>query len=301
MKNSLKQFGKRLAILLVLLIILDVITGKLLTPLYLNQQSGSAFKTVYAVEKCREPLVILGSSRAYHHYRTTVLEKRLGMEGYNLGRDGAGILYDYAIYNTICTRAIPKYLILDINMEEFVSPSVTYELLYQLLPHYNKNDYIKEVVNKRSRFECIKAQSSLYRYNSQLFYMLVYNYKSGEEEKGYLPLFGKMHDPADLPAEPEVQLDSVLVRYFEKLIQQAQANKTKVFVFISPTFNSYKTDSKSALVTKAICRKYHVPFQSFVQDSLYRKHPEYFNDYSHLNIQGATLYSNRVADAILLK
>lgn len=299
MNKSVIKFGKRLGILIILLIIMDMMVGKILKPLYLSQKSGSAFKTVYAIENANEPLIILGSSRVYHHYRTQVLEQKLGIKGFNLGRDGAGILYDYAVYNTVCTRSIPKYMILDINMGEFEKPSVTYELLYQLLPHYDKNKYIKEVVNLRSPFESIKAQSSLYRYNSQLFYMVTHHGKEANEEKGFLPLYGKMDDPPLLWGEPEKQLDTLLLHYFEKLIQQAQLNHTKVFVFTSPTLNSYKTESKSIAATRAICNKYNLPYFVYIQDTFYRKHPEYFNDYSHLNIQGATLYSNMVADSIL--
>jgi len=298
MNQQIVLFCKKLAALLLILVATDFLAGQLLQRLYLNQRSGSAFKTVYAVEKCREPLVIMGSSRAYHHYNTSLIEKKTGLKGYNLGRDGSGILYDYAVFNTICERAVPKCLVLDINLEEFQQQQITYDLLYQLLPHYKKNAYIREVVNLRSPFEFLKAQSSLYRHNSQLFYTLVYNFGSQKEEKGFLPLHGKIDSSIHYPPQTEGATDSLLVHYFERLIQTAQRKGTRMYACVSPTLNEY-LQSKSLAITRLLCDQYNIRFYDFSTDTAFTCHRELFSDYSHMNAEGAQLFSERIADSIL--
>lgn len=299
--DKIRTFGIRLVLLLIVLVCVDGLAGKVLEHYYLKVRTGSEYKTVYAVEKSDEDLLVLGSSRAYHHYVIPVLERGLKMEGYNLGRDGAGILYDYAVYKTICRRKYPKLIIMDLNPEEFMSPNVSYQLLYQLLPHYRKNSDIREVVNLRSPYESWKAKSALYRFNSQLFYIALNSVQHPDVAayKGYLPLEGFLVNAPGPVQQKASGVDTLLVHYFEKFLQEARRNSTRVVVCVSPIYKKYGYTTSSITRAGRLCGQYGVRMFDFSQDTTFGNHPDqYFRDISHLNNNGATLYTQKIRDTI---
>jgi hypothetical protein len=301
MQQKTKTFGIRLLLLIVVLVVLDQTGGRILDHYYLRVKGGSEYKTVYGLEKSSEDLLIMGSSRAYHHYVTANLEQGLGLKSYNLGRDGAGILYNYALYNTICERKKPALVIMDINPEEFAAPNVSYQLLSQLLPHYDKSRYVKEVVQLRSPFEWLKAQSHLYRYNSQLFYIALNNVQTSglDASKGYLPLYGTVQGSPKLIVKNEPVLDTLLLRYFERFLITAKENNTQMLVCISPAYRKYQQMTLSLEKVYELCRRHGVLVLDHLQDEQFLGHPGYFRDPSHLNDTGAHVYTQLVLEALL--
>lgn len=295
-----KTFGIRLLLLILILALLDQAGGRLLQHYYLKVRSGSEYKTIYAVEQSDEELLVLGSSRAYHHYVSALLEKGLHAETYNLGRDGAGILYNYAVYQTVCERKKPKMVILDLNADEFIAENVSYQLLYQLLPHYDKNKYIREVVALRSPWERLKVQSRLYRYNSQLFYIGINNIRHPEADdtKGYLALQGTVKGSPEVVGKSTKGVDTLLLHYFERFLEAAAENKTRVVVCLSPVYRQYTQPTASVAQIYRICAQHQVRLLDHLQDTLFLKHPEYFRDVSHLNDGGAHLYTGKLLEEL---
>jgi len=282
------------------LVLLDQAGGRLLQHYYLKVTSGSEYKTIYAVERSDEELLVLGSSRAYHHYVSTMLEEKLHLETYNLGRDGAGILYNYAVYRTVCERKKPKMVILDLNADEFTAENVSYQLLYQLLPHYDKNKYIREVVALRSPWEWLKVQSRLYRYNSQLFYIALNNVRHPDMDasKGYLALQGTVKGSPEVVEKNTRGVDTLLLQYFERFLKTAAENKTEVVVCLSPVYRQYAQPSASVAQIYRICAQHRVQLLDHLQDTLFLKHPGYFRDVSHLNDTGAHLYTGKLLEEL---
>jgi len=299
MQQKTKTLLSRALLLTSILVVLDQAGGRLLEHYYRKVKSGSEYKTIYALEESREPLIVMGSSRAYHHYVPALLQQGLGRDCYNLGRDGVGVLYDYAVYRTICDRKAPEMMIIDINLEEFTDQELARQLLYHLLPHYDENDYIKEVVQLRSRFEWLKVQSRLYRFNSQLFYIALNNMRSTgtDTAKGYLPLQGKL-DQAPEQGHIGQAADELLARYFEKLLEETRRHHTRVAVCVSPVYRRYPGNTASVARAAGLCRRYGIPFLDFSQDKRFLEHPELFRDVAHLNDSGAHLYTSLVVEAL---
>lgn len=299
--QQIKVFLFRLFVLTLVLVILDQALGRLIGHYYFKVRSGSDYKTVYAVEQSRDSLLVMGSSRAYHHYVTSALEKGLGMEGYNLGRDGAGILYDYAVYQTICERSAPQMLLLDVNPDELDTREVTYQLLFQLLPHYDKNRYIKEIVRLRSPYERLKLCSRLYRFNSQLFYVAVntiFSPAGADTGKGYLPLYGSLNKKPEVWDGKQPPVSKVLLQYFEALLDAAGKHNTEVVVCFSPIYRRYDSLTASQQTMLRICREKGVRVLNFSQEQLFLGHPEYFRDVLHLNNEGAQIYTRMLLQAL---
>ena len=118
MKKGLLRFGIVVLIVLVSVAVVDVAVGKVMDwmlPQISNQ--GDTGKTYYSMNDVNTPVVIVGSSRAAHHYVTEMIEDSLKMPAYNLGRDGCFFSYNCCIINSILDRYTPKLIIWECDNE----------------------------------------------------------------------------------------------------------------------------------------------------------------------------------------
>jgi len=245
---------------------------------------------------------VFGSSRAIHHYEPTVLEDSLKLTTYNAGRDGQGILYCYAVLKSILKRDTSRAIILDINLGEFIQSQNSYNRLSVLLPYYKTNRQVRPVVNLKSRYEKIKTFSSLYCYNSLALSIVLNNLIKRNEtiKKGYQPLFKILNKPLKEGnySEDVGNIDSIKVNYFRYFIKDALSANCKIYVFVSPIYYLNDSLDTSVQIARQICEQYNVQFSDYSQSSVFLKHPEYFQDISHLNNEGAKIYSSMVSEDI---
>lgn len=71
------RFFFLLASLFAVLCILDYGIGKFLEYLYFNQKQGKLYNITYAIEKQTNDVIIMGSSRAMHHYNPDIISDSL--------------------------------------------------------------------------------------------------------------------------------------------------------------------------------------------------------------------------------
>lgn len=302
LKNPYFIFFKKLFVLFIILVVADNALGNLLNYFFLKIKSGETSRTTYAINKADERLIVFGSSRAIHHYEPTVLEDSLKLTVYNAGRDGQGILYCYGILKSILARDTPQKIILDINLGEFIQSQNSYNRLSVLLPYYKTNREVRPVVNLKSRYEKIKTFSSLYCYNSLVLSIMLNNLIQRNETitKGYQPLFKILNKPlkeGDYSAD-EGNIDTVKVNYFRYFIKDALSANCNVHVFVSPIYYINDSLDASIQIAKQICKQYNVQVSDYSQSPFFLKHPEYFQDISHMNNEGAKIYSSMVSEDI---
>ena len=133
-------------------------------------------------------MLIIGSSRANHHYVPSVFEDSLKISFYNAGRDGNGTFYQLALLKTILKRYTPKIIVFDYS-SVFVKGAEEYDQMASLLPYYRTHKEIQPLVEMKSPFEKIKLLSEIYPFNSQLLTISVGNLKMNKkrvaDDKGY--------------------------------------------------------------------------------------------------------------------
>jgi hypothetical protein len=279
--------------------ILDRIGGKLLRHYYFKQSSGVLYRTTFAMEKTTAPLLILGSSRANHHYTPEVFEKNLGMEYYNGGRDGSHIFYHYAVLKSVLKRYTPKVIIFDFTLSDLQVKEDSYDRLSSLLPYYSGHEEIRPVIELKSSMEKVKLFSAVYPFNSSLFTILKGNKKALAAEeikaKGFLPLFKTWKEPiGPPPASDNIDdLDSVKVKYFEMFVRDCKAAGVKLYVVFSPIYLQYPHTPAAIETAKKIADDQDVSFYDFSTDSSFTTNPSLFSDKSHLNKKGADVYSGK--------
>ena len=253
------------------------------------------------MNKANEQLIILGSSRANHHYVPTVFSDSLRVSAYNAGRDQQGILYHYCVLKNVLARKSTRLVILDLLPDEFAYNPTTYNALSELLPYYNSHKELRPIINMRSYFEEYKSLSSLYRYNSLISTIIVNNILTRKDTsvQGYLPLGKKWKgSPKNVDVKPDDLLDSVKIKIFESFLSDAKNAGVKVFVFVSPRYEKTTTITSSIRKAKEICDRSSVVFNDFSQDKYFLERPDLFQNANHLNDTGAGLYSRQIASEI---
>jgi hypothetical protein len=301
MKKDYIRLLKKIFIIAVLLIVIDVLAGKLFQQFFYKLKSGESAQTTYAVTKANEQCVIFGSSRAVHHYIPSVVEDTFALSCYNAGKDGQGILYQYAVLKSMLSRTTPRVIILDVDADEFVENEAGYGRLSALLPYYYYQKEVQDVVNERSPYEPFKALSGLYRYNSLLLNTVFGSIKQENDgiEKGYKPLDKIWNKPmAEGRTNKKEKVDSIKIEYFKNFITEAKKQGTAVYVVVSPVFETQIVKPSSLQIAEDLCKQEEVPFINVRQESAFISHPEYFADIEHLNESGAGIYSKFICNRI---
>ncbi|WP_199117976.1 hypothetical protein [Pedobacter sp. ASV28] len=301
--RAIKIFFIKGICLLLIVITLDQLVGKLLHTFFKRETTGEYSIANHLVYQLKEDVLILGSSRASHHYNPALIAQSLGLSCYNGGRDGQGILYYAAMFKLSLAQHRPKVLILDMNNRDLNFDARKRDNLSCLLPYLSDSRLIDSFLLKKSPFELLKGQLQTYRYNGQVFSIIQHNLLPGISSgdiAGFKPIIQKM-DVSKLNnkvknAEVE-KLDDDYINAFKMIISTCRKNGIKLYVFVSPRYLSAAPMTMSVKKIKAICKDYQVEFNDFTNNVEFTK-AAYFADVSHLNVDGANLYTHAVADLI---
>lgn len=293
-----------LALVISVVFVLDFTIGRIIRHFYFTQESGDNYRTIYAMEKMDAEVVVFGSSRANHHYVPQVFEDSLKLTFYNAGRDGQGIFYHLAVLRSVLKRYTPKIVILDYS-ESFNDNRLDYDEISNLLPFYRTHREIRSILELRSPYEKIKLLSEIYPFNSDVFRTAIgnleYNKKRRPDMNGYLPIFEKWQKKIDSVASygayNAYQLDTNKVNAFKEFLSTAKSAGAQVYVIFSPIFIKF-FKNQDIDITTAICATENVPFLNYSKDNNFLNNNQLFGNASHLNDDGAQLFSRMVAKRI---
>lgn len=304
--NHYKLFICKTIIFLVIVFLLDLFVGKTLYFLYFHQKSGSLYRTTYSIEKTKAEMLVMGSSRANHHYPPSAFEKRLGLSYYNVGRDGQYLFYNYAILKVILKRYSPKIIIFDFVSQELEYDSRDYERLASLMPYYKKYPDIQPILQLKSSFEKIKLLSKIYPFNSYLLTIAIgntnFNRRDVFDIKGYIPLEGKWNESIRTTDNSrKIKIDSNKLKIYELFIQDCLKAHVKLYIVCSPYYFNFKSNPLSINLGKKIAAKYNIDFYDFSQDPSFISKPALFDDPYHLNDTGAKIFSDSIGNLLIKK
>jgi len=289
----MKKFLVKIALFFIAVAIIDFIFGKCCDYMYEHSQSGDTRKINYAVQECTADVLVMGSSRANHHYNPQILSDSLGLSVYNLGIDGSGVILMDGFYQLISQRYVPKLIIYELtpsfDFEKNVADANNSRYLSQLKPYY-RNDCLKQLFDDVDSRERIKLYSGFYRYNTS-FLNLVRFYFSGSEVTGdgYSPLDGVMTNWSSFKVPQQFQIDSLKILYLHKFIQDCKNNGTKLVFAVSPRYGA--TSSVEYQPGFKVCEEEGCLVLDFFCDTSFVSTVEYYKDSYHLNSQGADAYT----------
>lgn len=304
MKKGIGKFLLASAVVLVIVVAADWALGKAvdrMLPAISNQ--GQIGCTYFALNEVEYPVLVVGSSRATHHYVPSIMKDSLGMEVYNIGRDGCFFSYNCCVIQSISDRYTPEMIVWETSMDALSSDNDPLESLY---PYYGKNRFVTECVNSVCDWtERVPLVSNLYKYNSNLIRIASrYAQRGGYVEdglNGYIPLPPKNWTPAERKSsvKDEVEVvDETKVLRFRSVLEMAVQKGIRIVVVNSPSFMASGKVSESEKKMCGICDSMGVPILNFAQAEGIYDDIQYWCDYIHMNKTGAEMYTKMFLEGI---
>ena len=297
---SFKSFFLRLIIFIVAFLITDYLAGYAFK--YLDSHAGDKFaRENFIRHDMNADVIIMGSSKAAHHYVPSILSDSLGLSVYNCGQRGNGIIYEYGRLATIYDRYTPKIIIVDVIKGYDLDVNDNSRYLDFLKFDYGTNAKVDSLFTIIDTWSKYKMLINCYRYNSTICDLLINTVLKNRQrfnKDGYSPLRGsKLNKEKKQKTEKssKIELDSLKVSCLEQIAKGKKANCSMFFV-ISPTYNIINKDDYT--IVRNICKKYNIPLLEYENDKRFVGNKELFYESSHLNNEGATVFSKMLATDI---
>jgi len=258
-------------------------------------------KTAYAVEKVNTDIIIIGSSKASHHYIPNMISEELGMSTYNCGQDGCFFLYQNCIINMILDRYSPKMILWDIQPSSFTGQEKNkeYQNIRYLSPYYRGNIWVKNFIDSESMKMPFLMSSCMFAYNSKfLNYMFPLVINSSVTDNGYIPLGTEGYSSPQLYIEKDNSSNhkpDELLKLLSETIGRCKSKGVDLHLYISPEF-SVKCEATKEVESEIekIALLEDVPFANYHSLPEFMNDSSLFKDAGHLNDKGAKVYTSIV-------
>lgn len=292
MKNGFTKFILVILSFFVLLFGLDKVVVRIEDKLYSTKDNKLNYA---AYNNDNAELLILGSSRASHHYVPSILTDSLGMSCANLGVDGQGILYHYALFHMLVQHNSPRIIIYEFGGFDWEDEGdTTYATNEHLAPLYGRSDSIDTLINRVGQnYARILSLLNTYKYNGRIHNVLI-NTHHMANHNGYDPLYGERkviesNEPNNENRIEQTPIHPDKIDYLKRLIKDCKDRGILLVFAMSPTMGTISTIGPKIL--SEICGD-----EITILD--YRKlfnQNELFKDNVHLNDLGARCYTSHIA------
>ena len=301
-----RRFIVKVLLFSLLLVVLDFVVGSVIRHYFDQQKFGRLYRASYVIKETKADILIFGSSRAAFQYIPSIFEKRLHKSCYNAGSVAQYLIFNYAVFRSTIKRYAPKVVILDLAPGEFQYSADEYARLSLLLPFYKDSPEIRPILEARSKYEKYKFLSSCYPFNSLLVLIASGNSdafgKARPNDNGYSPLVGKSWDkPIEEYSVDKEAITPYKIDLLNKFITLCEKSKTKLYIVCSPTFMAHIKKDPSMHIWESIAKKRKVTCFNYSEDTTFTKPVGLFYDTMHLNGEGATIFTNKLIDRMLLE
>jgi hypothetical protein len=183
-------------------------------------------------------ILIVGASRASHHYDCQVFIDSLGMTCNNVGVDGMPVYDAYLNVIRALENGKVKIVLFDLSAAQLGDEWIDNRLNY-LQPYYWQNDSVKTIVNELSQYGHATPYlfcSSFLQYYSQgsiIFDFIAPRYLTSKH--GYSPLqSAKTKFSINRTPDDSFQCSERAKRYLERLCTLCKENQVKLYLITSP-------------------------------------------------------------------
>ena len=296
----MKKYILKIVFFFIIVVLFDTIIGAAGNYLNSHCKNGDTFTRHYIATQCSEDVIIMGSSRANHHYVPQVIADSLQLSCFNAGYDALGILNMFGRYKLICRHHTPKVIIYDIFApnEIYGSSSDHLQFLDGLKPYADIAE-IDSIFTDVAPIEHYKMRSKVYRYNTKILQIAGdFMGHTPPPALGYIPLNGKITFKTE-PYHPEYTVakpDSVKLNYVRKLIADTRARGIQLVLAISPRYEA--NDYQDYLPIIRLCKEERVPLLNHFNDRAFVSQKQLFKDSHHLNDEGARRYSAVISQEV---
>lgn len=252
-----------------------------------RRRDGTRESGVINTARRLEPdVLILGTSRAKHHYDDALLSKLWGRRVYNAGYQAQGMPFARIVYEQVSRRYVPKLVVIDAYT---LSSDMDY--VHDLDPWYFDSPILRSL-DDTGKERCLMCLS-LYRFAGHANRVISGAFKTGSE-------YGVDLIPADRPMdrfEPKglVKTPPYFIPQLASLVAEIQASGAKVVLCFSPC-HSRNSDVPIAAPARQYAKEAGIPFLDFSDPAYAEFNDEkYFRDCGHMNATGARHFTEAFA------
>ncbi len=289
----------RSLIFVLIVLVSDWLVGKAMAYMYGRTHDITISKIRYTFFDSDEDILILGSSRAQHHYIPEVLVKGTGLTAFNGGLGGQPLAFSLVQLSETFKRYKPKAVILDVT-PDFRFDHDSDPRLKILGPYYKTNSLARSILlDNGTKFERVKYMSSVYPYNGVLAdLVLACFYVPDVSIKGYIASPGGSIDPDWQMNESEQDYNGIPAkqkRYLKAIADLCNEEGVKLWIIISPLYNTTEGEKIISAEVSGFASESGIGFLNFSQALTdYRL----FKDHLHLSTAGAEAFTVMVRDSL---
>lgn len=306
MKKDLTRFSVSAVIIIVALVFVDMLVDFFGTmsldylPDFNGKVSSEIVKNNYRIMRIDYDIMIVGSSRASHHYNTTLLSDSINeytdsrFSVYNAGIDGQFSNSSCLVVESILSRYTPKMIVLDVEdsgLWHVKGKESKNNYLYLNAPYYNKIQVVRHYFDDMGRKERIMVKSSMFKFNNKVLKIgQSFIRKGTQPNDGYEPLYGSSVDTTKIKkeeSEKEMVVDAYSENNLRRVLQLCKDKDVNLVLVSSPRFR-FQNDNK---LIHSLSQEYNIPYIEIYNIDFFNRHPEMFKDASHLNDDGATIFT----------
>ncbi|MGP1515050.1 MAG: hypothetical protein ACTTJH_03730 [Bacteroidales bacterium] len=294
----MKRLLKYSIMIILSITIIDFFVG-VMCNYFLNKLPNNGDRLVtkpnFALQKAKPDILILGSSRAEHHYDTRILQKRFSKYHiYNAGQHNQGMNYALAVLRSCMMRKKPKIVILDCEPNVLSEVQTYSNSLLKLF--YNQNKEVRKVLNKNIS-DRIVLQSNFYKYNSVIFKLILDSRLPILQDSlmGYEALEGSLD--TSLMKYENKKFNSIIdgaISDFKEIIDICKQHNIKLFVVVSPYYYHQNEMSLPYVLLKNMCYNTNTLFFDYMNYSFFDSQPQLFYDINHLNRTGSQIFTYKL-------
>lgn len=292
----MKRFVYSIISLVALVIVGDWAVGRCLRNTFEHTRCDEIGRQNYICDSVNADIIVLGSSRALHHYVPSIITDSTGLSCYNCGFENEGIVFHYALLRQLQQRYQPKLIIYELTYDydvQYLSWRPANLKHLHTMAGLSCRDSILRSVDPWERVSMI---SNIYPFNSQIFTTWASRkpttYDAADVDHGYIPQYKQMHLEPEWtyrPMKHDKTIDSLKVSYLKKLIVE---NAGRLMVVVSPRYLSPEHDI-FGLVEK-LCHEHGVPFVCMISDPIITHDITLWDDDGHLNHKGALAFTRQL-------
>ena len=297
----MKKFVLKVFLFFACVVLMDIVFGFAFSWLRSHATGGSTANCEYIANHADEEIIILGSSRATHHYIPQIIEDSLGLSCYNCGEEGNGVVLAYGRLLMLTSRYKPKLVLYELTPRyDYGSVDPNNKYLGYLRAYYGKEGVSKIFTDFDDDMSPFKMLSKMYQNTGRLLPYLFDNVIYRDNHKGYEALYGEMKhiEGGTNNSNIDMIVDSLKLSYVEKVIELCNTKQIPLIFMISPRLG----DNQDMTLFEPgiyLCNKYNVPVYNYIICPTISDNIKCFQDEGHMNNYGAEAYTSLLVSDVL--